>query len=172
MSDTPAGGGSLEEILLDRPWVPTAAGTNPLASLELFVKWSRAYIYDAEMSKNKKPPKGGGGASPPDSALEIEMDTMSRNDVHRSVEGRGIEHSADAMAKTAVLPKSGANSGAFSVSADNLADSDTKSRPVANPAPGSVTDPLLTRFLDAWDRLSGADRLRLVDRVERLADST
>lgn len=68
------------------------------------------------------------------------------------------------------FPESGAQSGAPRAPADNLADADGESWTHGNPAPGSVADAVLTRFLIAWDRLSGDDRLRLVDEAERLVE--
>jgi hypothetical protein len=63
-------------------------------------------------------------------------------------------------------PRSGAQSGAPRAPGDNLADPEPLSPAFPEPDP----DPLLTRFLNAWNRLGDADRLRLVDEAERLAD--
>lgn len=49
---------------------------------------------------------------------------------------------------------------------NNLADDDTP--PPTIPDLGS--DPLLACFLDAWNRLSDADRVRLVEEAERKAE--
>jgi hypothetical protein len=52
----------------------------------------------------------------------------------------------------------------------DMADTGTLSPTPADPAAEPVADPLLTRFLNAWNRLGDADRLRLVDEAKRLAD--
>lgn len=66
---------------------------------------------------------------------------------------------------SAVHSQSGAKSGARVDDPATLADAVG----VLPAMPDSPDDPLLTRFLDAWQRLSGDDRLRLVQDAERLA---
>jgi hypothetical protein len=54
---------------------------------------------------------------------------------------------------------------------DILADAEADFQTSTEAAPGFVAGPLLIRFLAAWNRLSGPDRLRLVGEAERLGDA-
>jgi hypothetical protein len=65
--------------------------------------------------------------------------------------------------------QSGAQSGALRAPGDNLADAGTPSPTLADPAAEPVAEALLMRFLDAWNRLCGDDRLRLADEAIQLA---
>lgn len=81
--------------------------------------------------------------------------------------GAGFEQPPNSKRKTAIHSQSGAQSGAPRAPGVTLADADGESPTLADPG----TDPLLGRLMDAYARLSAADRLRLVDEAERLADA-
>lgn len=78
--------------------------------------------------------------------------------------GAGFEQPPENKGNSGFSSKSGAKSGALAASADNLADSDSSRLTSLD------SDPLLARFLDAWNRLSDDDRLHLVDEAERMSD--
>lgn len=82
----------------------------------------------------------------------------------------GLEQPPDFPTISPIIPESGANSGALDDDSATLAAGETHRRPINEPAPGCVADPLLKRFLTAWNRLSDEDRLRLINEAERLAD--
>lgn len=73
---------------------------------------------------------------------------------------RGLETTRFSAGKSGVRTQSGAENGAQDDESATLA------------AAGPAVDPVLMRFLDAWDRLSDAERLRLVDEAKRRADAT
>lgn len=78
----------------------------------------------------------------------------------------GLEQPSDFPTNSAPRLESGAKSGAPDDGSATMADVLT----AGEPAPGFVADPLLTRFLDVWERLSCDDRLQLVEEAERLSD--
>jgi hypothetical protein len=82
----------------------------------------------------------------------------------------GLESIPDFPTNSVILTESGAKSDATHAPADNLADSAAESRSGDSPR-GRDADPLLSRLLDAWHRLCDADRLRMVDDAEQLADA-
>lgn len=82
----------------------------------------------------------------------------------------GLESPLVFPTNSPIIPESGAENGARDDDSATMADAGTPSPTPPDPSAEPVADPLLTRFLDAWNRLSDADRLRLVDESERLAE--
>jgi hypothetical protein len=83
----------------------------------------------------------------------------------------GLEFPSVFPAISADRPENGAHSGAPRARSDILALAGNVCLPDPPPDLDAVADPLLTRFLEAWHRLDDADRRRLVDDAERLADA-
>ena len=82
------------------------------------------------------------------------------------MEGRGFEHTHDFPKNSADLQHGGAQSDARCARDGNSKDNSSNS----TPSSAADLEPALFRFWAAWDRLSDADRLRLIQEAEKLAD--